>query len=160
MSAPDDDTTNGQILRELAGMRRDLQAFSEQGESRHRALANDVLAISARVDRAVEVANEAKRIADRSSHDTLQMQTSVVEHTRGLAARQAEQAAKIDALNTETSKQTTSLTALLTAETERKVREDERKLLDEKRWKWITRAGLVGAPCVTFVGWLIAHWRP
>lgn len=143
----------GKILRELAGLRRDMQGLGEQWDTRHRTLANDVLEIRTLAARAVETANEAKRIADGSRHDTAQMQASVMEHTKGLAARQV-------ALEAETAKQTGQLTALLAAETDRKTREDEREKQDERRWKWIQRAWPIATAVVAIAGYVIGHWRP
>ena len=155
------DETLGRILHELGSLRGDFGAFRETGDSRHRMLVNELAEVRTEARRAVEIAAEAKRLADSSSHEMRDMQRAVVEHTKGLAATQSAQAAQISTLAAETSEQTKSLKglaatqvaqatqisalaaetgqqtksldALLVAETERKARETEQRTRDDER---------------------------
>ena len=179
------DETLGRILHELGSLRGDFGAFRETGDSRHRMLVNELAEVRTEARRAVEIAAEAKRLADSSSHEMRDMQRSVVEHAKGLAATQVSQAAQIStlvvetaALATETGQQTKSLDALLVAETERKAREteqrtrdderkqieDEQKKITDARWTSVTRwwpiALVVVGAIASGATFLISHWRP
>lgn len=152
-----DSEAEGKILRELGLLRRDFQTMAEQADQRHRTTTNDILEARHRADRAIDIANDAKRVADALAIETRDMQRTVIEHTKGLGTRVA-------GIETGMSKQDAALDALLAAETERKVREDEREKQDERRWKSVGRWAAIGFPVVGALGaiatWLITHWKP
>lgn len=172
------DEALGRILHELGSLRSDVQSMRDQGDQRHRTIANEMAELRAMSTRALDVAAEAKRVADRSSTEMRDTQHALVTHTKGLADRQAAQATQIATMATEIasqtaelSAQTTSLDSLLAAEMERKVRDDERKrIADERkrvadaRWTTVTRwwpiAIVTASGVAAAVTYLAAHWRP
>jgi hypothetical protein len=164
----------GTILREIGKLSTRFDRLEGQSDTRHRALTNDVLEVRADARRAMEIATDAKRIADASALDTRDMQRAVIDHTKGLSTRQQEQAAQIAALAKETHAQTGSLSTLVEAERKRGERESVASALeahkaadDDLRWKRIGRwwpfvvagasvlAGLASAAAS-----VLSHWKP
>jgi hypothetical protein len=150
----------GRILSELGSLRADVHGMRETGDVRHRTVVNELAEVRVEARRAMETAADAKRLADNSATTMRDTQRALIEHTRGLATRQTAVEAAVTAVKTETGEQTKSLGVLLAAETDRKTREDERKVLDEKRWKWVGRLTPLVLVFASIAGYLIGHWRP
>jgi hypothetical protein len=139
----------GKILRELGALRGDLHEMREKSDERHRLVANEVSELRAMTARAIDVANDAKRIADRSAYDTLEMQRAVIKNTAGLAA-------KVEAIGAVK----TDIETLLAAERERKIREDALTKADDRRWKWIGRVWPIATALVGIAAYIVGHWKP
>lgn len=157
---PSTDDALGQILRQLNSLRSDVADMREKSDSRHRSIAYEMGELRAMSQRAIDIANDAKRLADQSAHTIESTQRAVVEHTRGLAARQASLETAVEGVRTVNVRQSQSLDELLAAETERKTREDERERQDDRRWKWIGRAWPIITAGVALASYLIGHWKP
>lgn len=157
---PSTDDALGRILRELGSLRSDFHEFRTTGDSRHRLLVNEIAEVRAESKRAVEIAVDAKRLADGAAHEMRDTQRAVVEHTRGLATRQAALEAAVDGIRTVNERQTASLDVLVAAETERKIRERALSEQDEKRWRWVGRVWPIATALVALGAYLIGHWKP
>jgi hypothetical protein len=175
----------GKILRELGSLRTDLHEMRTQSDSRHRMNVNELAAQGAKIDRALEIANEAKRMADSSVFETRDVHKAVVEYTKGLGRRQDEQGTRIESLATdvhalakETHAQTGSLATLVADAAERKERaaleaaarvaladaDAKREAAADKRWRTVTRwwpiASVAGTALAAFAAFWFAHFRP
>jgi hypothetical protein len=154
------DEALGRILSELGSLRADVHGMRETGDVRHRTVVNELAEVRAEARRAMETAADAKRLADTSSITMRDTQRALVDYTKGLVARQQSVETSLTLVKAETGEQTKSLKTLLDAETDRKTREDERKVLDEKRWKWVGRLTPLVLVVASIAGYLIGHWRP